>query len=90
LSIPFHLNSPEKTFDLTNVINHMEFGMAVFSADGSCLFVNDAFAALIHHTPGSPPTDLNFFKLIDNSQLIIEITLALKENHLWYGSQIYP
>jgi PAS domain S-box-containing protein len=63
----------------------MEFGMAVFSADGGCLFVNDAFAALINHPPGSPPPDLNFFKLIDNSQLFNEITLALKENHLWYG-----
>jgi hypothetical protein len=63
----------------------MEFGMAVFSADGNCLFVNDAFAALINHVPGSPPPDINFFKLIDNSQLINEITLALKENHLWYG-----
>jgi hypothetical protein len=45
------------------------------------------FAALIHHPPGSPPADLNFFKFIDNSQLISEIKLALKENHVWYGSK---
>jgi PAS domain S-box-containing protein len=86
----FFFQSDENTFDLTRIIDGFTDCIAVFSCDGSCLYLNRPFAALLEVTTSAAPSDLNFDRFLGNQKLADEIHHARSENGVWLGSYQLP
>jgi signal transduction histidine kinase len=69
LGNPFFFHSQDQVFDLTNAVEHLSDGIAIFSFDGECLYVNHALSKLINVHRESNKTH---FSTIQNCLFILK------------------
>jgi PAS domain S-box-containing protein len=74
-----------KIFDITHVVDHINDFLAIFSSDGSCLYINRPFAALLGQTQHTLIHKINFDALVNNQEMVDEIHRSLKGDNTWYG-----
>jgi PAS domain S-box-containing protein len=82
----FFLRSPNRTFDMNHVVNLITDGVAIFAADGSCLYANQPLTDQLNPPSISALSSINLFTLIEDEKLIDDILITTRQGRIWNGS----